>query len=191
MLVRMNVQTYNKLCKLLRDEAGLRCTWNIEIDEMVAMFLYIIAHNEKNRQLRVIFRRSGETIGRVFKKVLFAVLKLHKLLLRKPEPIPPNSKGLKWKYFKNCIGALDGTIISVRATKENQERYRTRKGTIGMNVLGVCNPNMEFIYCLAGWEGSAHDGRVLRDALCRQNGLKVHRGNYYLCDAGYSNCQGF
>ncbi|CAI0474831.1 unnamed protein product [Linum tenue] len=46
-----------------------------------------------------------------------------------------------------------------------------------MNVLGVCNTNMEFIYYLDGWEGSAHDGRVLRDALVRPNGLKVPRGS--------------
>ncbi|CAN1160132.1 hypothetical protein LINPERPRIM_LOCUS21876 [Linum perenne] len=46
-----------------------------------------------------------------------------------------------------------------------------------MNVLGVCNPNLEFIYCLAGWEGSAHDGRVVRDALSSPNGLKILKGN--------------
>ncbi|CAN0913493.1 hypothetical protein LINGRAHAP2_LOCUS27965 [Linum grandiflorum] len=45
-----------------------------------------------------------------------------------------------------------------------------------MSVLGVCNPNMEFIYVLARWEGSAHDGRVLRDALLRPNRLVVPRG---------------
>ncbi|CAN1163472.1 hypothetical protein LINPERPRIM_LOCUS32667 [Linum perenne] len=60
-----------------------------------------------------------------------------------------------------------------------------------MNVLGVCNSTMEFIYTLAGWEGSAHDGRVLCDALIRPNGLKVAKGFYYLCDAGYSKCDGF
>ncbi|CAN1147405.1 Protein ALP1-like, partial [Linum perenne] len=60
-----------------------------------------------------------------------------------------------------------------------------------INVLGVCNSNLEFIYTLAGWEGSAHDGRVLRDAFLRPNGLKVPRGYYYLCDAGYSNYEGF
>ena len=46
-----------------------------------------------------------------------------------------------------------------------------------MNVLGACTPNMEFTYVLSGWEGSAHDGRVLRDALSRPNGLKVPQGN--------------
>ncbi|GJY75415.1 hypothetical protein Tco_0480531 [Tanacetum coccineum] len=32
---------------------------------------------------------------------------------------------------------------------------------------------MQFIFVLPGWEGSAADGRVLRDALHRPNGLKV------------------
>ncbi|CAN1187741.1 Putative nuclease HARBI1, partial [Linum perenne] len=47
-----------------------------------------------------------------------------------------------------------------------------------INVLAVCNQNLQFTYCLAGWEGSAHDSRVLR-------------GKYYLCDAGYTNAKGF
>lgn len=34
---------------------------------------------------------------------------------------------------------------------------------------------MQFIYVLPGWEGSAADGRVLRDALLRPHGLKVPR----------------
>ncbi|CAN0892028.1 hypothetical protein LINGRAPRIM_LOCUS113 [Linum grandiflorum] len=36
---------------------------------------------------------------------------------------------------------------------------------------------MEWRYCLAGWEGSAHDSRVLKDALSRPNGLKEWGGN--------------
>ncbi|XP_054820822.1 uncharacterized protein LOC129319784 [Prosopis cineraria] len=38
------------------------------------------------------------------------------------------------------------------------------------------------------WEGSAADGRVLRDAISRRNGLRVPQGYYYLVDAGYTNC---
>ncbi|KAJ0034937.1 hypothetical protein Pint_25937 [Pistacia integerrima] len=44
---------------------------------------------------------------------------------------------------------------------------------IAMNVLAVCTPKMQFIYILPGWEGSSVDGRVLRDAISRRNGLKV------------------
>ncbi|CAN1802362.1 hypothetical protein LINPERHAP1_LOCUS23340, partial [Linum perenne] len=64
----------------------------------------------------------------------------------------------RWKYFKNCLGALDGTLITLRVPKESQQRYRTRKGTLAMNVLSVYNSDMEFIYTLAGWEGSANMG---------------------------------
>jgi hypothetical protein len=35
---------------------------------------------------------------------------------------------------------------------------------------------MKFIYVLAGWEGSASDSRILRDAIIRENGLKVPIG---------------
>ncbi|KAK6780615.1 hypothetical protein RDI58_022799 [Solanum bulbocastanum] len=39
--------------------------------------------------------------------------------------------------------------------------------------------------------GSAADGRVLRNAITRTNGLKIPEGNYYLCDGGYTNGNGF
>ncbi|XP_073020977.1 uncharacterized protein [Primulina eburnea] len=92
---------------------------------------------------------------------------------------------------QGCVGALDGTYINVNVPISDKGKYRTRKGTIAINVLGVCNRDMNFIYALCGWKGSAADARVLRDALTRSDGLKVDRGSYYLCDNGYANVQGF
>ncbi|XP_020415446.1 uncharacterized protein LOC18782701, partial [Prunus persica] len=37
--------------------------------------------------------------------------------------------------------------------------------------------DLEFMYVLSGWEGSAHDSKVLSDALSRRNGLKVPQGH--------------
>ncbi|KAL0444602.1 UNVERIFIED_CONTAM: hypothetical protein Slati_2182900 [Sesamum latifolium] len=51
--------------------------------------------------------------------------------------------------------------------------------------------NIEFIYVLTGWEGSAVDSRVLRDAMHRPTDLRIPTGNYYLCDNGYTNGEGF
>ncbi|XP_022155183.1 protein ALP1-like [Momordica charantia] len=51
--------------------------------------------------------------------------------------------------------------------------------------------NMEFIYVLPGWKGSASDSRVLRDAVSRRNGLIVPKGFHYLCDAKYTNGERF
>ena len=66
--------------------------------------------------------------------------------------------------------------MSVQVSSKDRERYRTRKGHLAMNVLGVCSPDMQFIYVLPGWEGSAHDGRVLRDAISRPHGLRISQG---------------
>ena len=60
--------------------------------------------------------------------------------------------------------------------KTDKPRFRSRKNEVATNVLGVCVPDMQFIYVYLGWEGSAADGRVLRDASSRSNGLKVPRG---------------
>ncbi|XP_039781435.1 uncharacterized protein LOC120648854 [Panicum virgatum] len=51
--------------------------------------------------------------------------------------------------------------------------------------------DVRFTYVLAGWEAAAHDALVLRDALERENGLRVPQGKYYLVDAGYGAKPGF
>jgi hypothetical protein len=80
-------------------------------------------------------------------------------------------------YFDDCIGALDGTHIAVYVSTTEQARYRNRKGTLSQNVLAVCDFNMQFVYVLPGWEGSAHDGRVLSDAQSR-HGFDTLKGKY-------------
>ncbi|KAF7812456.1 protein ANTAGONIST OF LIKE HETEROCHROMATIN PROTEIN 1-like [Senna tora] len=150
------------------------------IEEMIAIFLHIIAHDVKNRVVKRQVARSGETISRQFHSVLNVVLRPQSILLRKPTPVLEGSTDIKWKWFKNCLGALDGTYIKVNVPRAEQPRYRSRKGEIVTNVLGVCSQDMQFIYVLPGWEGSAHDSRVLRNAISRRNGLKVPRAHPHI-----------
>ena len=42
--------------------------------------------------------------------------------------------------------------------------FRNRKGFTSQNVLAIVDFDMKFTYVVAGWEGSVHDARVLRDA---------------------------
>ncbi|XP_068322683.1 uncharacterized protein [Pyrus communis] len=77
-------------------------------------------------------------------------------------------------YFKDCVGAIDGTHIPAMVKGCEVSSYRDRHGKISQNVLATCNFDLEFIYILSGWEGSAHDSKVLSDALSRKNGLKFH-----------------
>ncbi|MFQ6653051.1 hypothetical protein Gotur_024642 [Gossypium turneri] len=107
------------------------------------------------------------------------------------EPITANSTDPRWKWFKNCLGALDRTHIKIRVPTVDKPRSRTRKGDIATNMLGVCTPNIHFVYVLPDWKGSIADGQVLRDAISRRHGLKVLHGCCYLVDAGYTNCKRF
>ncbi|KAA0060664.1 retrotransposon protein [Cucumis melo var. makuwa] len=125
---RMDRRCFAILCHLLRTIAGLTSTEVIDVEEMVVMFLHILAHD-------------------------------------------------------NFLGALDGTYIKVNVPVNDRVRYRTRKGEVATNVLGVCDTKGDFVYVLAGWKGSAADSRILHDALSRPNGLKgflaPYRGQRY------------
>ncbi|PHT42330.1 hypothetical protein CQW23_16355 [Capsicum baccatum] len=46
------------------------------------------------------------------------------------------------------------------------------------NALAVINFNLKFTYVLAGWEGSTHDSRILKDALERPHGLQIPQVNH-------------
>ncbi|KAL8521633.1 hypothetical protein ACS0TY_011961 [Phlomoides rotata] len=120
---------------------------------------------------------SGQIVSKYFHMVLRSILKLHSLFFVNPEPIPEDSTDPRWGKFKGCLGALDGMYIDVLVPTVDKGRYRNCKGHVSVNVLGVCDINMRFLYILTGWEGSAADSRVLRDAIHRPNSLRVPRGN--------------
>ena len=63
----------------------------MNVEEMVVMFLRIVAHDVKNRVIKWQFVRSGETISRQFNKVLYFIIRLYDNLLEKPEPVPKDS----------------------------------------------------------------------------------------------------
>ncbi|CAL9004215.1 unnamed protein product [Prunus brigantina] len=77
----------------------------------------------------------------------------------------------------DCIGVIDGTHILAMVKGCDVSSYLNRHGRMSQNVLVACNFDLEFIYVLSGWEGSAHDSKVLNDALSRRNGLKVPQGH--------------
>ncbi|KAL1548831.1 hypothetical protein AAHA92_17015 [Salvia divinorum] len=190
--LRMDRNTFGRLCFLLRQTGELVDGNFVKIEEQIAMFLGVLAHHKKNRVVKFDFWRSGFTVSKYVHAVLRAVLRLHRSFLVVPEPVPEDYDDNRWKWFKGCLGALDGTYINIQVPNADKPRYRSRKGQICTNTLAACDRRMRFVYVLAGWEGSAGDSRVLRDALNRENGFKVPKGiHYYLCDNGYANNEGF
>ncbi|XP_042012281.1 protein ANTAGONIST OF LIKE HETEROCHROMATIN PROTEIN 1-like [Salvia splendens] len=189
--LRMDVNTFGRLCQILSQRGGLITGNSLPVEEQVAIFLGVLAHHNKNRVVKFRFRRSGATVSYYMQKVLCAILSLHDELLKKPTPVTADCTDNRWRWFEGCLGALDGIHIDVLVSNEDKPRYRTRKGHIATNTLAVCDRQMQFVYLLPGWEGSAGDSRVLKDAVSAEKGFKVPQGCYYLCDNGYANSNGF
>ena len=90
----------------------------------------------------------------------------------------------KYSAFKNAVGAVDGVLVEAQVPAVKQPTWQCRKGYVAQNVLAAVNFRFEFIFVLAGWEGSAHDTRVYNNAYAK--GLKLPDMNYLLADAGYA-----
>ncbi|KAI8558388.1 hypothetical protein RHMOL_Rhmol04G0088100 [Rhododendron molle] len=170
--LRVNRHTFLRLCFLLRG-VGLGDSRNVCLEERVAIFLWVLGHHTKQRRTKYDFWRSIETVSRHFDDVLLAILRLYNMLLVTPEPVPPNYEDSRWSWFQNCLGALDGTYVPVNPPAADRPRYRSRKGEIATNVLGVCSRDQKFVYVLSGWEGSATDSRILQNAIEIPDGLIV------------------
>lgn len=126
---------------------------------------------------------------RHFHAVLDALYKLSPRFIRLPPengdtPAHIASNPKFYPYFKNCRMALDGSHVPARVPIREATKFRNRKGFLSQNVLCACDFDMMFTYVLAGWSGSAHDGRVLADA--RSKDFATPQGKYDLGDAGYA-----
>ncbi|XP_039119011.1 uncharacterized protein LOC120255181 [Dioscorea cayenensis subsp. rotundata] len=165
--LRMDVGSFMHLSSIIRDRHLLVDSRHVSIEEQVAIFLYIVGHNTKNRTMRIEFLQSGETISRYFNNVLRAICTLSDDFVQPPSGIchleiqaNPNW----YPHFKDCVGLLDGTHVDVSVPTLELPHFRGQKGPM-QNVLAVVNPDLRFTYVLAG--------------------------KYYLVDAGYTTMNGF
>ncbi|KAL5553936.1 hypothetical protein UlMin_041337 [Ulmus minor] len=154
-VLRLNKECFYRLSSLLT-ENGLRDTRSISAHEQLMMFLTIVGHCDTNRRSKFEWRHSGETVSRHFHNVCAYLLALAPRLIGPPDFVHTASKIENnpnfFPYFRDCIGAMDGTHVMCIVDADLQAAFRNRKG-----------------FTMAGWEGSVHDARVLRDAQCDQS----------------------
>lgn len=92
--VGMDRRAFRKLCDMICTHGKLRELSNVGIDEMVASFLQVLARDRNDG----VVGRQLDSCG--FNAVLCAVLRLHDILYKKPEPIRENCSDENWKWFK-------------------------------------------------------------------------------------------
>ncbi|KAL5547576.1 hypothetical protein UlMin_002807 [Ulmus minor] len=147
-ILRMPKSCFVRLCDLLQQH-GVRNTRSLSVEEQVMMFLLIVGHGDSTRRSGYEWHHSTETVSRHFNNICSRIVGLAPQLIGPPDfnNIPPlianNSR--YFPYFRPA--------------------YRNRKGYTSQNVLAVVDFDLKFTYLVAGWEGSVHDARVLREAM--------------------------
>ncbi|XP_074347447.1 uncharacterized protein LOC141686303 [Apium graveolens] len=196
---RMPKDIFISFCRLLVDRYGLVPTQGMSEYEEVGIFLMTVAHGCGNRLMQEMWNHSGETISRHFHSVLQAVCRLASDYIK---PASNYNTGCGYHtpqheryhpYFEDAIGAIDGTHIKCRVKETERTPYFGRKGYATQNILAICDFNLCFTFAWGGWEGGAHDSRILNEATTQGNLNFPHpSGNkFYLVDAGYAHKKGY
>ncbi|KAJ1294151.1 hypothetical protein BS78_01G123900 [Paspalum vaginatum] len=102
------------------------------------MFLHVVGHNQRFRVIALTFRRSTETISHFFREVLFNVGELRNEMILPPSSAIPTKilHNTKWNpFFKDCVGAIDGTHVSARVPASEKAAFLGRKHTTIQNAM--------------------------------------------------------
>ncbi|GMP62697.1 hypothetical protein CsSME_00024696 [Camellia sinensis var. sinensis] len=111
--LRMNRHTFLWLCGLIRTKSVSDSKY-VVLEEKVAMFLIVLGHHHKNRNVKFNFMRSGQIVSKYFNDVLKAVLRLQGVLLKTPEPITARRTDDRWRWFQvNASFSNSSCLIKV------------------------------------------------------------------------------
>lgn len=156
----------------------------VQLEEKVAIFLFITGRSMDVKHTSNVFRRSNHSVSNAVHTVFKALLAIY------PEHVylPVNRQADKlrkrynvFKEFHQHRGYIDGTHVHVLPPKNENILYFDKDHQLTHKVLADA---LLFFYLCPGWEGSAHDQRVLTEVLDNNPGVPQPAGNYYLGDAG-------
>ena len=84
------------------------------------------------------------------------------------------------------IGAVDGSLIPIRAPHNQEHLYVFHKGFHVINTMAVCNAQLLFTNFVCRWHGTVHDSAIFHVSM-----LHIHleggggRNGWLLGDHGY------
>jgi hypothetical protein len=168
-MFRISPDMFLKLHDLLVQSYGLKSSTKSTSIEALGMFLWMVGAPQSVRQAEDRFERSLGAISNLFNKVLKCIVKLATDILKPVDPefnkMHPRLRNCRnYPYFKDRIGAIDGTHVPCVVPNDKFMQHLCRKGMATQNVMAVCDFDMRFTFVLAGWPGSVHDIRVFNDA---------------------------
>jgi hypothetical protein len=178
----MQKHVFMNFCDILKHKGLLEDGKKVSVEEGVAMFLMIVGHTTRYSIIGDRFQHSNNTIHKWVKRVIRAVCAFGTEIIQPTNQDVVHERILqKYPFFKDCIGAIDGTHVAAWAPASRQTSFRGRKTNVTQNVMLTCDFDMKFTFVYSGWEGTANDSRVFVDAVTRRsNNFPMPRGGIFL-----------
>ncbi|KAH7849434.1 hypothetical protein Vadar_017849 [Vaccinium darrowii] len=195
----MSADLFKQLCDELVIRHGFKQpekSFGVGVRECLGFFLKML-RGWSNQDIDDRFQRSGSTISRHIQKITPCLedFAYHWICPMQP---PEHwheclKKNKRYRRFKDCIGAIDGTHVPCTPPSHETARYWSRKGGTTFNVIAVCDFNLCFTFAASGYEGIMHDYNIFKHETTKTGNRFPHppEGKYYLVDAGYPNAKGY
>lgn len=191
---RMSVGTFILLCNLLRQcpelvTKGIGGREPLSVEKQLYITLWYLGGTDSINRVADRFGISESSVILSRRRVMNAVLNN---LLSKIISWPANqmlqesvANFRSRNGFPGIVGALDGTHIAIIAPHEKPQSYVNRKKYHSLQLQAVCNSDMLFLDCFAGFPGSCHDARILRNSDLWGKVPQLCNANHILADGAY------
>ena len=167
---RMGRETFEYVCRnvydyIVKEELNMRET--IPVPKRVGIAIWWLANGGSYRSVGQTFGVSPSIVGRITKDFVGALVHLRNEFISWPQTQEQCIRSVD--TFKdlsplpNLFGAIDGTHIEIMAPENSTVDFFDRKQRYSLGCQGICDGKLKFLSMSAGFPGSVHDSRILRN----------------------------
>ena len=137
-------------------------------EKILAIGLHRLGHGSSYEAIGPNFNVGRSTVHEAVVDVIEALLDLKNQYIQFPESeaqiIETRETFELWSALPNIAGAIDGTHVKIKKPHRDGADYFSRYQNYDIVVQGIVNGEMMFLDIEAGYPGSMHDARVLRNS---------------------------
>ncbi|XP_071576145.1 uncharacterized protein [Temnothorax nylanderi] len=181
----------NRLGPILAGDTGNKPC--IPVRTQLLASLWLLATPDSFRSVGLKHDLAKSSVNASIQRVVAGLNDMAKNIIKWPAGDHLDSVKQKFQRLSNMpnvIGAIDGCNISIEAPKEHSLHYKTRKRDYAVVLQAVCDSELRFTDCFAGYPGSVGDRRIFQnsdlflDAERNVNAL-FPNGKYIIADKAY------
>ena len=185
---RIRPRTFNLLVRYVSQIPGIikphggKGRPPVSMDKQLLLTLKYLGTQETYHVLAEKFNLSPSTCSDIVKRICIALCQVQGNIISWPSDAARSWK-IQQDFHQLCglygiIGAIDGSHVEIKPPGEDEQSYYNRKKRHSVVLQGVCDGRGAFTDVYAGWPGSCHDTRVLRNSPLFQRATNNHHAMF-------------